>query len=211
MESTPLQTLNVFDVQPMQARQWDARNRYARALMAQTATNPGRLMSLSAIARATDSDASTVRRALRTAPGFVFVRQRVNGKPHLAGIYYDLRFATHATQYDTSHAYPQTLAWLAESIAKGEVFPREVSVPDVTHLSGLASDGPSECEAIDAFTTGRDEVIATYHVPVAKTSPVSITQTIEAMHKAKDNLTWDTLITTIVSIYHANKTGNEVE
>ncbi|QSJ04803.1 hypothetical protein [Cellulosimicrobium phage DS1] len=210
MESTPLQTLTVFDVQPMQARQWDARNRYAKAMMQQGATNPGRLMSLSALARATESDASTVRRALRTAPGFVFVRQRVNGKPHLAGIYYDLRFATQATHLNTGHHYPQTLAWLAEAVAKGEVFPREVSVPDVSTLATGVLAAP-ECEAIDAFNLGKDEPVAKYHVPVARVTPASITQTIEAMYKAKDNLTWDTLITTIVSIYHANTTKDRVE
>lgn len=212
MESTPTRLVQPFDLN-MSGQQWEVRNKYAEILLKAGATAAVSALPFAAIARAYGSDGPTTKRTLSKAPGFITVRQRINGKWQTLGAYYDLRVADEAHKYGPDKFYPQLLHGLAERIGTGAmVLPFEVTLPEANNRAArVVTESTEKCEAIDAFSTGKDETVATYHVPVARVSPVSISQTIEAMYKAKDNIGWDTLITTIVSIYHANTTKERVE
>jgi hypothetical protein len=90
--------------------------------------------------------------------------------------------------------------------------PLEVMLPAASNRArALDSHTEKKCDALEFNEMPESERDATYHVYVRRITPVSITQLINAMHEQKDNLTWDSLITTMLSAYHSNKTQGDVK
>lgn len=189
-------------------KQWELRNRAAKHLLSKKATEISRLESIGNIAKALNSDASSMRRVLEKAPGFVLVRHAGPTGLRTMGVYYNLQFLTWAVELDPSHCYPQNLFELSKGILT-----RGIEVPMEIVLDNPADIRPGAVAVPDAgiaavFNEAGLPPEDMVHVPVA--SAAGITYEDAVARYSAGTLTPEQFIAHFVSRYWKIKQQEEI-